>query len=69
VEDYQSQARALEAQGQSVDWDGVKKNLKQFADQIQQTLQNYLGQDSFNRLQRNGIFELSSPPGYGRPSQ
>ena len=71
VEDYQSRARALEDQGQSVDWDGVMKNLKQFADQTQQALQNYLGQDSFNKLQRNGIFEFSQPelPEYGRPPQ
>jgi hypothetical protein len=71
VEDYQSRARALEAQGQSVDWDGVEKNLKQFAAQTQQSLQTYLGQDSFNKLQRNGIFDLSPPelPAHGRPSQ
>lgn len=59
VEDYQAQARALEAQGQSVDWDGVNKNLQQFANQTQQSLQNYLGQDSFSKMQRNGIFQFN----------
>jgi hypothetical protein len=58
VEDYQAQARALEAKGQSVDWDGVNKNLQQFAKQTQQALQNYLGQDSFSKMQRNGIFQF-----------
>jgi hypothetical protein len=56
IQDYQAQARALEAQGQSVDWDAVNKNLQQFKEQTQQSLQNYLGQDSFNKLQRNGVF-------------
>ena len=32
VEDYRAQARALEAEGQEVDWDGVNKNLRQFAE-------------------------------------
>ena len=58
VQDYQAQARALEARGQTVDWNAVNKNLQQFALQTQQALQNYLGQDSFNQMQRNGIFQL-----------
>ena len=61
VEDYQARASALEAQGQSVDWDAVNKNLQQFADQTQQALQNFLGQDTFNRMLRNGVFLLSPP--------
>jgi hypothetical protein len=59
VQDYQAQARALEAQGQSVDWDAVNKNLQQFAEQTRQALQNYLGQDSFNKMQRNGVFKFN----------
>ncbi len=59
VQDYQAQARALEAQGQSVDWDAVNKNLQQFAEQTRQSLQNYLGQDSFNKMQRNGVFQFN----------
>ena len=59
VQDYQAQAHALEAQGQSVDWAAVNKNLQQFANQSQQDLQNYLGQDSFNKMQRNGIFQFN----------
>ena len=62
VQDYQAQARALEAQGQSVDWDAVNNNLQQFAEQTQQTLQNYLGQDNFNKMQRNGIFQFNEVP-------
>jgi hypothetical protein len=60
VRDYQAQAKALESQGQSVDWDAAKKNLQQFAQQTQQTLQSYLGADSFNKMQRNGVFQFSS---------
>ncbi len=71
VQDYQTRARALEAAGQSVDWDGVNKNLQEFANQTGVALQNYLGLDSFNKLQRNGLFELSPPEltAHGRPSQ
>lgn len=58
MDDYQAQARALEAQGQSVDWDAVNNNLQQFSEQTQQALQNYLGQDSFNKMQRNGLFHF-----------
>jgi hypothetical protein len=59
VQDYQVQARTLESQGQSVDWDAAKKNLQQFAQQIQQALQSYLGPDSFNKMQRNGVFQFN----------
>jgi hypothetical protein len=58
VQDYQDQARALQVQGQNVDWDAVNKNLQQFAQQTQQALQDYLGQDSFNKMQRNGVFQF-----------
>jgi hypothetical protein len=67
VEDYQAQARALQAQGQSVDWDGVNKNLQEFAEQTQQALQHYLGEDSFNKLQRNGVFQFNPLPQRGPP--
>jgi hypothetical protein len=65
VQDYQVRARALEAQGQSVDWDAVNKNLKQFAEQTQQSLQNYLGQDRFDKMQRNGVFQFNPLPQRG----
>ncbi|HLX72761.1 MAG TPA: hypothetical protein VKV04_24325 [Verrucomicrobiae bacterium] len=70
VEDYQAQARALEAGGQSVDWDGVNKNLEVFAEQTQQTLQNYVGQDRFNKMAQNGVFQLSPPvlTGHSKPA-
>jgi hypothetical protein len=56
IQDYQARARALEDQGQSVDWDAVNKNVQQFKEQTQQSLQNYLGQDRFNKIQQNGVF-------------
>jgi hypothetical protein len=59
VQDYQAQARALESQGQSVDWNSATKNLQQFAQQTQQSLQSYLGPDSFNKMQRNGVFQFN----------
>jgi len=56
IQEYQMQARAREAQGQSVDWTTVKQNVKQFTDQTQKSLQTYLGEDRFNKLRQNGVF-------------
>jgi hypothetical protein len=56
MQDYQAQMNALQAQGQKVDWDGVNTHLQQLTDQTGQTLQTYLGQDSFDKLQRNHLF-------------
>lgn len=67
VQDYQAQVRATEAQGQSVDWDGVNKNLNQFADETRQSLQNYLGQDSFDKMQRNGVFRFDQNQSHEAP--
>jgi hypothetical protein len=68
VADYRAQAHALEAQGQSVDWDAVNKNLQQFAEQTQQALQDHLGKDSFDKLQRNSVFQFDQTQlPYGRP--
>ena len=61
VEDYQDRARELENGGRSVDWEGVKKNLQQFAEQTGLALQTYLGRDSFNRMEQNGIFQFDPP--------
>jgi hypothetical protein len=61
LQDYQSQVRALAAQGQNVDWDAANRNVQQFAAQTEQSLQNYLGPDNFNKMQRNGVFQLSPP--------
>jgi uncharacterized protein YpuA (DUF1002 family) len=70
AQDYQARASALQAQGQSVDWDAVNNNLRQFGLQTQQTLQNYLGQDSFNKMQRNGFFQFNQgQPPPGKPLQ
>jgi hypothetical protein len=62
VQDYQAEARALEEQGENVDWRAVNTNLQQFAQQTQQVLQNYLGQESFNKMQRNGVFRFDQLP-------
>ncbi len=63
AEDYQAGARALEAKGQTVDWDAVNKNLQRFAQQTRQALQSYVGADSFDKLQRNGVVQFNQPPG------
>ena len=59
VSDYQSQAHALEANGQTVDWAAINKNLQQFSQQVQQSLRSYLGDDRFNRLQQNGVLQFN----------
>lgn len=61
VQNYQAQVHAMEAQGQVMDWDAVNRNLQAIASQTQQGLQNYLGDDSFNRLQRNRVFVFNQP--------
>jgi len=58
VEDYQQQARLLEAQGQDVDWDAMNKNLQHFSEQTGQALRNYLGDDRFNKIKSNQIFQF-----------
>jgi hypothetical protein len=59
ISEYQTQAHALEANGQTVDWKAVDQNLQQFSQQIQQSLKNYLGQDRFSRLQQNGVLQFN----------
>lgn len=65
VQDYQAKIGALQAQGQNVEWDTVSKTLQQLANQTQQSLQNYLGQDSFAKLERNHVLMFTGV----RPSQ
>jgi hypothetical protein len=67
AEEYQARARALETGGQTVDWDGVNKNLQLFAEQTEQSLQNYLGADRYNRMAQNGAFQFALPQ-ISRPS-
>lgn len=57
VQDYLQQARAMEAQGQAVDWPQVEANVRQFSSQTQQSLRSYLGPDRFEKLQKNSVFE------------
>jgi len=61
AEDYQAQARALEEQGQKVDWDAISQNLAQFAQENQHALQSYLGEASYQKLKQNGVVQLDQP--------
>lgn len=56
VQDYQASISALQAQGQKVDSVVVNQTLKQLTDQTGQAIQSYLGDYSFNKLQRNRLF-------------
>ena len=72
VGDYQLQVQALQRQGQNVDWAAVNNTLQELAAQTQQTLQNSVGQESLNRLQRNGVLRWAGPgfrPIFGGGSQ
>ena len=60
VASYQQQAQALQSQGQSVDWDAVQKSISQFSGQVGQTLQGYLGNDRFKKLEQNNILTLNN---------
>lgn len=62
--DYQRQTRALEAKGETVDWDQVNKNLKQFTQQTEESLQDRLGRNRFEALKENNII----PSGQERPT-
>jgi len=55
VRDYQEQARAIEEQGQVVDWPAVEKALKDFSRQTEQTLITTLGPERFSKLRRNNV--------------
>ncbi|HWA86571.1 MAG TPA: hypothetical protein VG710_10135 [Opitutus sp.] len=68
VGDYQLQVRALQSQGQDVDWSAVNTYLQKLTGQTQQALQNTVGQDSFSSLQRNSVLRWAGAgfrPTYG----
>lgn len=72
VGDYQLQVQALQRQGQNVDWGAVNAQLQQMTKQVQQSLQAQVGQESFNRLQRNAVLRWAGPgfrPSYGATPQ
>jgi hypothetical protein len=60
ISSYQQQAQALQGQGRAVDWNSVQKNILQFSTQQEQTLQNYLGDERFKKLEQNNILSLSN---------
>ena len=58
VQDYQDRIRELEARGQAVARDEVHRNLEQFTAQTRQSLQTYLGKESFEKMRTNGFFDF-----------
>ena len=60
AQNYQAQINALQARGQNAD--AAIQELKQITDQTGQALQDHLGQDSFNKLQRNRLFLFNQAP-------
>ena len=69
LDDYQDQAKLMEAQGKLADWSAVNRNLEQFTEQTKQTLRNYLGSANFERLQQNGVLPFDRSPTHGAPRQ
>lgn len=57
--EYEHQARAAEARGEDVDWDGVGKNIQQFGAEMQQSLNTRLGQELFDRLKYNNLLPFA----------
>jgi hypothetical protein len=60
VEDYQRKTRAMEAQGNAVDWDAVNHNVGLFAQQTSHAVREYLGDERFDTIQKNKIFPFAS---------
>jgi len=60
ISDYQKQAQALKEQGQPVDWSKVQENIQQFSAQTEQSLKTYLGEERFNKLKKNDLFNLGA---------
>lgn len=61
---YQQRAHDVETQGGHVDWTGVEANIQDALQQTRQGLHDYLGEDRFNLMKRNFVFdssEFSSP--------
>lgn len=59
VQSYKSQIDACEANGDSAKEDELKNSLASFANQTQQSLLQYLGQDRFNTLKNNHILSFN----------
>ena len=54
VRDYRDRAQQLQDQGQTVDWPGVEKALRDFSQQTENTLRDKLG-DKFDKLKRSNV--------------
>lgn len=59
VQSYKSQISVCEASGDSAKKDEIKNSLTSFANQTQQSLRQYLGQDRFNTLKNNHILSFN----------
>jgi len=59
VADYRDRAKTMEQLGQAVDWEGVQKNIQSFSQQTEQTLNYFLGDDRFAKLNQNNVFNFS----------
>jgi len=59
VQGYRDRAKAMEAQGQAVDWDGVQKNIDVFSRQTEESLGFYLGTDRLSKMKQNDVFNFS----------
>jgi hypothetical protein len=56
---YERQAQTLQSQGQPVNWNDVQKSIFDFSSQADQSLQSYLGENRFKKLEQNNILSLS----------
>jgi hypothetical protein len=54
VADYRDRAKALENQGQTIDWPGVDQALQNFSQQTETALRDKLG-DRFDKLKRSNL--------------
>jgi hypothetical protein len=56
---YLEQARALQEQGQAVDWPAVQAALQQYCQATEDTFRKSLGDERFNKLKRNHVLTFS----------
>lgn len=58
IQEYQQKVQAAEKNGETIDWPEVQRRIKEFSDQTLVTVHDYLGDDRFNRLKRNDLFNF-----------
>src|ERR1043166_6187504 len=63
VRDYERRARALQQQGQAVDWKSVQADIQQYSQQAQKSLATDLGPERFNKMKRHEfLFSMQQSP-------